>query len=63
MFDVRRLVDHGGNVFDVGETLAFRSLDSLPHDEGYTLHFEERGMWIDGTSDVYADFGLSLERG
>jgi hypothetical protein len=37
-----------GDTFYEGEILHFKSLDFLPYHEGYTLHFEERTMYLCG---------------
>lgn len=54
----RDLTDFYGNAFAAGEELVFEGLDYLPHDDGYTLRFAERSMWISGGSEEYARFGL-----
>lgn len=50
--------DTQGNGFVKGEELVFEGLDHLPHDDGYTVRFVGRGMWIAGDSEVYARFGV-----
>ena len=50
--------DFAGNRFVAGEELVFEELLYLPHDDGYTLRFAERSMWISGGSKEYAEFGL-----
>jgi hypothetical protein len=50
--------DFAGHAFVAGEELVFEALCFLPHDDGYTLHFVERSMWISGGSEEYARFGL-----
>ena len=50
--------DIQGNHFAAGQELMFEALDVLPHDDGYTLRFAERNMWLRGDSEEYARFGL-----
>jgi hypothetical protein len=57
---VRVFADYYGNEFVPGQELIFRGLDYLPYDNGYTLRFEERGMWIQGGSEIFEDFGLNV---
>lgn len=57
---VRAFADYYGNEFVPGETLTFREQSFLAYDDGYTLRFEERGMWIQGDSEAFEDFGLNV---
>jgi hypothetical protein len=54
--------DFYGHEFVVGEELVFEELHFLAHDDGYTLRFVERSMWISGGSEEYARFGLLVVR-
>jgi hypothetical protein len=56
----RDFVDFHGNAFAVGEELVFDELHHLPHDDGYTVRFIERTMWLQGDSRAYAEFGLNV---
>ena len=58
----RDFSDHHGHRFVAGEELVFEELDYLPHDDGYTLRFTDRSMWISGGSEEYALFGLLVVR-
>jgi len=58
----RDFSDHYGHRFVAGEELVFEELSYLPHDDGYTLRFAERSMWISGGSEEYALFGLLVVR-
>ena len=57
----RDFTDFFGNCFAAGEELVFESRDFLPYEDGHTLHFKGRGMWIKGGSEPYARFGLLVE--
>jgi len=54
----RDFTDTQGNGFVAGEVLVFESLDHLPHDDGNTVRFAGRGMWIAGDSETFARFGV-----
>lgn len=58
----RDFSDYYGHRFVAGEELVFEELSFLPHDDGYTLRFAERSMWISGGSEEYARFGLLVVR-
>ena len=53
--------DFHGNDFAIGEHLTFASLSFLPHDDGHTLRFTERSMWLQDGSPVHEAFGLYVE--
>ncbi len=44
--------DHYGNRFEAGDLLTFRGRDFLPYHGGHTLHFEERGIWLQEVDDA-----------
>lgn len=54
--------DFYGHPFVAGEELVFEELHFLPHDDGYTLCFTGRTMWISGASEEYTRFGLLVVR-
>jgi hypothetical protein len=58
----RDFADFYENRFVAGEELVFEELRFLPHDDGYTLCFADRSMWISGGSEEYAQFGLLVVR-
>jgi hypothetical protein len=55
-----RLVDAQEQVFEPGERLTFVSRSYLSHDEGHTLRFRERTMWLEGAGPVARDLGRYL---
>jgi hypothetical protein len=58
---VAEIEDFYGNRFLPGEVLTFEGRDFLPYEDGHTLRFVERKMWLQGGSQPYEDFGLLVE--
>jgi hypothetical protein len=56
----RDFVDHAGGTFAAGEELVFVRRHFLPHDEGHTLVFDARTMYVQGETPTHDDFGLLL---
>ena len=56
----RAFDDHYGNAFAAGETLTFVDRSFQHHEDGHTLRFEERTMWLRGGTPAYEDFGLHV---
>lgn len=52
--------DRHGNAFAAGESLTFVDRSFLPYEDGHTLRFEERTMWLRGGTPAYEDFGLHV---
>jgi hypothetical protein len=58
---VQSFRDYGGDPFEAGEILHFKSLDYFAKEEGYTLEFEEKTIRLcngmPNDSDVLGNFG------
>jgi hypothetical protein len=57
---LRDFTDYTGAPFAAGDELVFESSSFLPYDDGHTLRFAERTMYVRGDTTLFDDFGLSL---
>lgn len=64
---VRDFTDFYANAFKAGEKLTFVEQHFLPYDDGHTLVFRdgqgERRMYVQGGTELYADFGGAIRKG
>ena len=57
---VHDFLDHYGNAVAAKDELTFVAMNFLPQEDGYTLRFVERTLWLQGSSVAHHQFGRNV---